>query len=142
MSELNIEQERQEFECAYKNAFPEVAALMLAKLARDENDEYIDGAVFVAFGVWCAGKRISMGSAEPVVYVECGDGIVAHDPGVCGNCYAMKYRDAAPSDAKDARLHHLYDKQMAQLVKPCMSYNEWLNAIDVCISGDAAREPK
>jgi len=25
---------------------------------------------------------------------DCGDSIVAHDPGVCGNCYAMKYRDA------------------------------------------------
>jgi len=23
--------------------------------------------------------------------VDCGDGITAHDPGVCGNCYAMKY---------------------------------------------------
>ncbi|MGF6440734.1 hypothetical protein [Paraburkholderia youngii] len=26
---------------------------------------------------------------------ECGDGVTAHDPGVCGNCFAMKYRDAA-----------------------------------------------
>ncbi|SDR37050.1 hypothetical protein SAMN05443245_5178 [Paraburkholderia fungorum] len=26
----------------------------------------------------------------------CGDGITAHDPGICGNCFAMKYRDASP----------------------------------------------
>ncbi|MFA9439448.1 hypothetical protein ACDA63_07405 [Uliginosibacterium sp. sgz301328] len=29
---------------------------------------------------------------------ECGDGIVAHNPGICGTCYAVKYRDrAAPA---------------------------------------------
>lgn len=27
--------------------------------------------------------------------VECGDGITAHDPGVCGTCYAMKYEAPA-----------------------------------------------
>lgn len=36
----------------------------------------------------------------------CGDGITAHDPGVCGNCFAMKYRDSAV--AKDAeRYRHI-----------------------------------
>jgi hypothetical protein len=29
---------------------------------------------------------------------DCGDGITAHDPGVCGNCLAMKY-DANSKDA-------------------------------------------
>lgn len=30
----------------------------------------------------------------------CGDSITTHDPGICGNCFAMKYRDS--SAAKDA----------------------------------------
>jgi small-conductance mechanosensitive channel len=34
--------------------------------------------------------------------VECGDAITTHDPGVCGNCFAMKYRDS--STAKDAEI--------------------------------------
>jgi hypothetical protein len=38
--------------------------------------------------------------AEPIWCHACGDGITAHDPGICGTCFAMKYRDAAV--AKDA----------------------------------------
>jgi hypothetical protein len=32
----------------------------------------------------------------------CGDSITTHDPGICGNCFAMKYRDS--SVAKDAEV--------------------------------------
>jgi hypothetical protein len=32
----------------------------------------------------------------------CGDGITAHDPGVCGNCFAMKYRDKQPAQTERA----------------------------------------
>jgi hypothetical protein len=33
--------------------------------------------------------------AEPIWCQACGDGITAHDPGICGTCFAVKYRDAA-----------------------------------------------
>ena len=32
-------------------------------------------------------------AAAPIWCQACGDSITAHDPGICGNCYAMKYRD-------------------------------------------------
>ncbi|MEX3933331.1 hypothetical protein AB4Y32_16260 [Paraburkholderia phymatum] len=37
---------------------------------------------------------------EPIWCQSCGDGITAHDPGVCGNCFAMKYRDAYEDAAR------------------------------------------
>lgn len=47
--------------------------------------------------------RDAGGSRRPMACVECGDGIMAHDSGVCGNCYATKYRDApaVPVSAPD-----------------------------------------
>ena len=53
--------------------------------------------------------------AEPIWCLACGDGITAHDPGICGTCFAMKYRDAAV--AKDAeRYRHLRECNSGSLV--------------------------
>lgn len=102
MRELNIEQEHKDFEEAYRAKWPTICAVNHRKFELDEENEYLDYTVQVALEMWLAAKRASMRSAEPVACVECGDGIVAHDPGVCGNCYAMKYRDAPLStDVKD-----------------------------------------
>ena len=98
-----------------------------------------------------AAKRASMEGAEPVfvarMFVDQLTGVrsavLNKDAQVLPDMTRL-YTAPLSTDTKDARLKHLYDKQMAQLVKPCMSYTEWLNAIDVCISGDAtiaAKEP-
>lgn len=44
--------------------------------------------------------RRTVSGQEAPICVDCGDGITAHNPGVCGTCYAMKY--AAPIPATDA----------------------------------------
>jgi hypothetical protein len=35
------------------------------------------------------------GPVEPIYCQACGDGITAHDPGICGNCFAMKHSGSA-----------------------------------------------
>jgi hypothetical protein len=40
----------------------------------------------------------------------CGDGITAHDPGVCGNCFAMKYRDKQPTQTERALTDQMLEK--------------------------------
>lgn len=41
-------------------------------------------------------------SAQPMC-VKCGDGIMAHDPGTCGNCHAMGDEASAPGLSDEVR---------------------------------------
>jgi hypothetical protein len=43
-------------------------------------------------------SRVLAERKEPMCE-DCGDGIVPHNPGVCGTCYAMKYAHPTPDDA-------------------------------------------
>ncbi|WP_116116770.1 hypothetical protein [Paraburkholderia sp. BL6669N2] len=63
----------------------------------------------------------------------CGDGITAHDPGVCGNCFAMKYRATAPTaqggaQDRDAEPRPLdeYHEDYGNVVWWCWEDGEWL----------------
>jgi hypothetical protein len=53
-------------------------------------------------------------AAEPIWCESCGDGITAHDPGICGTCFATKYRDTLASDS-DVRRKALTDEQVVAL---------------------------
>jgi len=66
---IDIEQERREFEAAYKEKYPSVVGIWHNKFVLDEDGDYADGCVFVAFEMWLAAKRAAVGSAEPVAYM-------------------------------------------------------------------------
>lgn len=42
-------------------------------------------------------------ASEPVWCQSCGDGITSHDPGICGTCFAVKYRDRPAESASEEK---------------------------------------
>lgn len=63
---LDIENERREFEAAYRKQYPEISSLSSGKMNRGDDGIYSDGAVFVAWDIWlaAAAKRSYTESAE------------------------------------------------------------------------------
>lgn len=63
----------------------------------DAKNDYKNPSLHDAWVGWQASAALCRPPApQPVICEDCGDTCMARNPGVCGNCYAMKYRDAQP----------------------------------------------
>jgi hypothetical protein len=76
-------------------------------------------------------------ASEPVWCEECGDGITAHDPGICGCCYHVKYKGQTAAAASNA--HELW--AAAQLA-PGEAIEDGVARIDAMLTDAAASEDK
>jgi hypothetical protein len=85
-----------------------------------------------------AQARVLAERKEPMCE-DCGDGIVPHNPGVCGTCYAMKYAHPTPDDALDAARWRTLARNLEQRNK-LGQLTDLIETIDAAI--DRARQDK
>lgn len=69
-TELNLEAERALFEYEYCQKYPTTVHIRPEKFSRDENGDYLEGAVFVAWDMWQIARRASPAAAVPVNAVD------------------------------------------------------------------------
>ena len=58
---------------------------------------------------------------EPAWCEECGDAITAHDPGICGTCYHVKYRNASGNAKPDVLTAGKVTPELLTAVKKAFS---------------------
>lgn len=128
---INIETEEiRAFMDQYRKYHPEVAEYSDAKIQYNLDRGWILG--------WCMARLAILSNAEPVARVSGYFGgqcvVVPVNPTVVLPVNAALFLHPSvpvPTDKNEKRLRYIYQQTMKQLVKSCMTFEEYIAALDV-----------
>lgn len=119
-------------------ALPDLPANRMAWEYPDETFVYCEEQM-IEYGLLC--RRAALSNAEPVGEVGAMPGtegftmacFLANEVPI-GTKLFLHPNVPAPTDKNEKRLRYIYKQAMKRLVKPCMTYEEYIAALDVDVN--------